>query len=315
MSSKVEHFVTLFNSTFLPQGVALHQSMQLNIKDYVLWVLCVDNETYDVLNKLELQNVRLIKLSEVETKELLKVKSSRTKGEYCWTLTPFAPDFVFNADKLINRVTYIDADIWFRQSPKPIFDEFDNSNKKVLITDHSYSPHYDQSKMSGKYCVQIIIFDKLGSKDIRKWWREKCIDWCFNRFEDGKLGDQKYLESWPVLFPEKVHILLQTKFVQAPWNSEIFSYSDSLIYHFHGLRISSKKCLNTGFYRIPEVVLENIYKEYIVVLKKAVRELVDVGFTLKIQADKENSIKKVLRRINQIRKFIINVSPKGTINW
>ena len=41
-----ENFVTLFNSAFLPQGLALHSSMQACIKDYRLWILCVDENTF-----------------------------------------------------------------------------------------------------------------------------------------------------------------------------------------------------------------------------------------------------------------------------
>jgi len=127
----MEHFVTLFNSLFLPQGLALHRSMERHIQNYTLWILCVDDETYDVLQLLDLPHLRLLKLSELETDELLAVKSGRTIGEYCWTLTPFAPRFVFEADSTVNRVTYLDADVWFRRHPKPIFDEFDASAKEI----------------------------------------------------------------------------------------------------------------------------------------------------------------------------------------
>ena len=63
----MEHFVTIFDSLFLPQGLALHMSMERHIKNYTLWVLCVDKQTYVVLNKLELPNVRLLQLNEFET--------------------------------------------------------------------------------------------------------------------------------------------------------------------------------------------------------------------------------------------------------
>ena len=45
----MEHFVTIFDSLFLPQGLALHMSMERHIKKYTLWVLCVDRQTYFVL--------------------------------------------------------------------------------------------------------------------------------------------------------------------------------------------------------------------------------------------------------------------------
>ena len=91
----MEHFVTLFNRLFLPQGLALYLSMKRHMREYVLWILCVDDETYDVLGRLNLPNIRRLKLSELETPELLEVRPGRTISEYCWTVTPFAPRFVF----------------------------------------------------------------------------------------------------------------------------------------------------------------------------------------------------------------------------
>ena len=41
----MEHFVTVFNSLFLPQGLALYDSMQKNLDSFKLWVVCVDQKT------------------------------------------------------------------------------------------------------------------------------------------------------------------------------------------------------------------------------------------------------------------------------
>ncbi len=119
-----ENYVTLFNSTFLPQGLALHSSMCKQIPNFLLWILCVDDLVYDQLTIINLSNVKLLKLSELETSSLINVKPNRTIGEYCWTLTSFAPEFVFNANPLITRVTYLDCDVWFTSSPNPAFKEF-----------------------------------------------------------------------------------------------------------------------------------------------------------------------------------------------
>jgi hypothetical protein len=63
----VEHFVTLFDSHYLPQGLALHESMERHLDDYVLWILCVDEKTYEVLSHLNLNRVGLLDLADWET--------------------------------------------------------------------------------------------------------------------------------------------------------------------------------------------------------------------------------------------------------
>jgi hypothetical protein len=165
----MEHYVTLFDSLFLPQGLALHASMERHAGSYTLWVLCMDEAAYDVLTSLHLPNLKLLALSHLETPELLAVKSGRTRGEYCWTLTPFAPRFVFEAASEVERVTYLDADLWFRKNPALIFREFTASGKGVQITDHAYAPEYDSTATSGQFCVQFMTFHRQRGEAVRKW--------------------------------------------------------------------------------------------------------------------------------------------------
>lgn len=279
----MEHYVTLFDSLFLPQGLALHMSMERHVKSYTLWILCVNDEAHTVLTKLQLPNVRLLQLSKLETEELLRVKPTRSKGEYCWTLTPFAPRFVFETDPEVERVTYLDADLWFCKHPKPIFDEFDASGKQVLITDHAYAPEYDQSATSGQYCVQFMTFTRHGGEVVRKLWEEQCIEWCYARFEDGKFGDQKYLDDWPVLFSEQVHVLRDKELALAPWNATRFPYGNAVVWHFHGLKLLSNHSAMIGDYRIPRITFSIIYLSYFRDVEKSCMSISEIGFDFRAQ--------------------------------
>jgi hypothetical protein len=291
-----EHFVTLFDSAFLPQGLALHASMRRHVPSFRLWVLCVDDWAHDLLTRLDLPDCTPLRLSAIETPELLAVKPERGKGEYCWTLTPFAPRFVFEVDPSVQRVTYIDADIAFYKDPAPLFDEFERSGAKVLITDHGYAPEYDQSATSGQYCVQFMVFERDGGETVRQWWEERCIEWCYARFEDGKFGDQKYLDDWPSRFRGLVHVLRQQELAQAPWNATRFPYSQAVFFHFHGLRISPGRRFDLGpIYPLPRPTLEHIYEPYVAELKAAIGVLAELGFDARPQA-KPLGWSKLLRR-------------------
>ena len=288
----MEHFVTLFDLLFLPQGLALHRSMERHAGNYTLWILCMDDEVHEILSLMKLPNVQLLQLSLVETKELKRVKPERTVGEYCWTVTPFAPKFVFKADISVKRVTYLDADLWFRKSPAPIFQEFDNSGKDVLITDHAYAPEYDLSEKSGQYCVQFTTFTREGGETVRKWWEERCIEWCFDRFENGKFGDQKYLDDWPERFPEQVHVLSNQGWTLAPWNANRFPYSNGIFWHFHELRLTEKQSKLlvqfTTSYSIPPITRKQIYKPYLEDLRVVIEIMKSHGVQPKIQKKYRN---------------------------
>ena len=284
----MEHFITLFDSLFIPQGLALHMSMERHVGKYTLWILCVDDEVHEVLTKLALPNVRLLKLSNLETEELRRVKQGRTKGEYCWTLTPFAPRFVFETDPQVQRVTYLDADVWFRKNPAPIFREFEASRKDVLITDHAYAPEYDQSATSGQYCVQFMTFTRAGGEVVRKWWEERCIEWCYGRVEDGKFGDQKYLDDWPERFKDLVHVLQNKEWILGPWSATRYPYGNSILWHFHDVRVGEKSNRKHGIvcvgYKLPKQTRDYIYAIYFEDLKLSTIKLINFGVKIRPQA-------------------------------
>lgn len=283
----MEHYVTLFDSLFLPQGLALHESLERHAGDYTLWVVCVDERTLDVLSKLQLPHVRPLELAALETDDLLRVKPGRTRGEYCWTLTPFAPKFVFDADASVQRVTYVDADLWLAASPRPLFDEFEASGKAVLITEHAYAPEHDRTHVSGRFCVQFMTFVRHAGEPVRAWWQDRCIEWCFARFEDGKFGDQLYLEDWPQRFGHLVHVLGARSAMQAPWNATRFAPSEAIVFHFHGLRLlRGDQVLASDHYRINHSTAGALYQPYLAALARATARLAGAGHRVAPQIDR-----------------------------
>jgi hypothetical protein len=311
----MENYVTLFDSYFIPQGIALHKSMVRNIINFKLWILCMDEESFEFLKKINLPMVEILNLKDFENEELLSIKKKRKINEYCWTLTPFLPDFVFSMDSTLERVTYIDADLWFLKDPKEIFQEFEKSYKNILITSHSYNAKYDQTNKSGRFCVQFIIFNKYKSQYIRDWWKSKCIEWCFDYYEDGKLGDQKYLDSWPNLFCDDVHILEQKNFALAPWNCQVYPYGEAVFFHFQGLRISSKTTISIGLYEFPQVVIENLYLPYFRDLKSCIELMCENNFRFIVQADRITIFKKIKNILYLMKYFITEKFRSGELKF
>jgi hypothetical protein len=262
-----EHFVTLFDSFYLPQGLALYSSLSATVDDFCLWILCVDNNAYNFLNNLSLSNVKLLSLEHLETSSLIEAKLKRTRSEYCWTITPWSIYWVFQADSSIARVTYLDADTFFFKSPLIILDELAKSGRSFLLTAHAYSPFYDQTVTSGRYCVQFVPVVRSGGLPILLWWRDKCTEWCYARYENGLFGDQKYLESIPHLFPNDILDLGNDPRFLAPWNANYYRFSDCVLFHFQGFRvISSRFCILCSIYTLNETVRIYIYRHYLSII-------------------------------------------------
>lgn len=300
-----EHYVTLFNSKFLPQGISLLLSMEKHIENFNLWILCLDIECYNLLCKLNNKAVTPLLLSDFETSDLLKVKKIRSFTEYCWTLTPFTFKFVHSIDNTIKRLTYLDADMFFFKNPSDIFYDFEKSQKSVLITKHNYSPFYDHSNTSGKYCVQFLTINYEDGELIRKDWEYKCLEWCYNRFEDGKFGDQKYLDRWPIDFKNKVHVLVKNDIILAPWNITKYSTEELIIFHFHGLRVLNNDKFYLGNYLIPRATYDQIYKIYLGSLKESIDLLKSLKFYDYVQQN--NSLLLKIKSILSVPYFILKL--------
>lgn len=246
----VLNYCTLFNSAYLTRGLAMYQSLSRVCSNFHLYVFAFDDVTLSYFRFASLPNLTVISLFDFEDESLLLVKPTRSAGEYCWTAT--ASTILYCLEKFnLDHCAYIDADMVFYSDPRVLNEELSNSS--VLITEHRYTPEYDQSATSGIYCVQYVLFrnDEAGMKVLR-WWREACIDWCFNRSENGKFGDQKYLDDWTTKF-EGVHVLKHLGGGIAPWNLQQFKLISEngvffvreiksgltqplIFFHFHGLR-------------------------------------------------------------------------------
>jgi hypothetical protein len=270
----MEHFVTIFDRLFLPQGLALLLSMQRHISDFTLWVICMDEKTRDVLDAYNVPNLKLLEIEKLETDELVKIKEERSRGEYCWTLTAHVPKFVFASDPEIQRVTYIDSDLWFLADPTPVFKELEDVEKAVLITEHNYAPEYAYLNKFGKFCVQFMVFNRDTSEDVRKWWEDRCMEWCYGRLEDGKFGDQKYLDEFENLFPNDVHVLQNKNLALAPWNATMLDHSQSVFFHFHGVRLLDQNRIHLGRYELPSNLCHSIFRPYYEDLNHALRFMV-----------------------------------------
>ena len=274
-----EHYVTLFDSGFLANGLALHTSLRRHAPDSVLWVLCMDETAQRVLDQLALPGLRTIAIDDALTPALSAVRADRTRAEFSWTMAAFTPDLVFARDASARWATYVDADMWLAQSPAPILDELRTSGAAVLITEHAYAPEFEQSLAYGIYCVQFMPFERDASAPIRRWWQDRVVEWCYARAEDGKFGDQKYLDDWPVRFGDAVHVLANPQWTQAPWNATRFPAPDAITYHFHRLRTAGPDRALVGLYRLPRPTVDLMYRPYLVDLRAAYTALAGVGFT------------------------------------
>jgi hypothetical protein len=113
---------------------------------------------------------------------------------------------------------------------------------------------------------------------VLNWWRDACLEWCYNRFEDGKFGDQKYLDDWTHKF-SGVHVLEHLGGGVAPWNLQQYQllsghkmletktgkYFNLIFFHFHDIKIinGNFQYINLLSYDKSYLYLKEIYINYV----------------------------------------------------
>jgi hypothetical protein len=284
------NFCTLFDTHYLTRGVALYYSLEKHCDDFHLYIFAFNDKCYEILNKLNLAKATIIPLKDFEDEELLKVKPTRSIAEYCWTSTSSTILYVLKKYN-VESCTYLDADMFFYSSPAPIFEEM--GEKSILLTEHRYSLQYNKAIKAGKYCVQFVTIrnNKQGLEALA-WWRDRCLEWCYARHEDGKFGDQLYLDDWTTRF-EGVHVMQYLGGGLAAWNIQQYDFTktdgkvigtekttgqkfNAVFYHFHYMRFIQNGEVELGRRFLSEDVKNIFYKPYISYLDELKTEILRI---------------------------------------
>jgi len=283
----INNFCTLFDRNYFYKGLAMYNSLVANCsKDFNLWILCMDDMAYELLQKMNLPHIKLVSLNEFESPELLKAKKERSVAEYSWTCASNFIWFLIQQNRELEMIIYLDADLYFFSDPQTLIDELGDGD--VMITEHHYTKKYDQAALSGKYCVQFMVFkNNPNGLAILDWWRSSCLEWCFDRLENGRFGDQKYLDDWTTRF-KGVHELQNLGGGVAPWNVQQYDFSINdnkifgrtkktgdvwplVFYHFHSFcLISPTKYLAARRYDISKNVQALINEPYFKALQNSI---------------------------------------------
>lgn len=259
----------------------MYESLKTYSNEFQLFLFAFDDMSFQILKALNLQHVTIVSLDEFETSELLEVKKVRSKAEYCWTCTPSIISYLFNKYNFAD-CTYLDADLIFYSDPAVLIEEMVENQKNVLITEHRFSPiaKLYEKKRAGRFCVQFVTFtNESDSLLILEKWRLQCIDWCYARYEEGKFGDQKYLDVWPDDYPN-INILQHFGGGIAPWNLQQYSFSYNgesitgkvkktgsvfkvVFYHFQYVKFIKTGLYDIGWYLISSCFRKMFYFPYL----------------------------------------------------
>lgn len=240
-------YCTYFDHNYLSRALLTIESLRHFEPEAPIHVLALSDLCETVLRELALPNVEIIPLAQLEQAypELAPLKRERRLIEYYFTLSPFLPHYLF-ARTTADRINYIDGDLYFFTSPRPVLDSLGEAS--VVITPHRFSFEYRNHVQYGLFNVAWITYRRCAEGlDCLNTYKAECTAWCYDRVEDGRFGDQKYLDAWPGRYPN-LKVIEHKGFNLAIWNAHNYMIrlkndivmidDDPLVfYHFASTRL------------------------------------------------------------------------------
>ncbi|TMA24391.1 MAG: hypothetical protein E6J78_20675 [Deltaproteobacteria bacterium] len=263
----MNHFCTLFDRNYLLQGMALYRSLRRHAKGFVLYTICMDEQSFAMVSRLQADDLKPIPVSALEDEETRQLRARTTHGQFCWASQPLSCLHLLDRFAL-PRITYLDADSMFFADPQLLFDELGDAS--VSLVPHRYSKGYDQTEASGRYCVQFNAFrNSAEGRAVLAFWRSECFKYSKDRL--SALPGQTCLDRWPAF--RGVREIEHRGAGVAPWNVQSYRLSERgnqlyvddepiVFYHYHQYGRYPDGAHELGYYRLPDRVVELIYRPY-----------------------------------------------------
>ena len=284
-AAPIRYYCSYFDRNYLARALVLLESLERQeTQDFRLIVICLDELTRLLLKTLKHPRLLLVARHDLEHDDpaLTAPREQRTLAEYFWTLGPSAIRHAMQWVPEGEPLVYLDADLCFFADPGPMLRELDGHS--VLIHEHRYAPGMTHMEAySGRFNVGLMGFrNDARGREVLDWWRERCIEWCFARSEDGKFGDQMYLNDWPTRF-DGVRVMQHAGGGVAPWNQSGLHFSEGrdasgrpqlqvqgqplVFFHFHAqVPVNPQVYLLIKYaaYRLPHLAVTLAYLPYVV---------------------------------------------------
>ena len=138
--------------------MTLYESLEELDIQFTLYVVCLDQETYDILEKLDHSNVVAVRIDDIEKfdPEFSACKQNRSRIEYFFTLSPVMPLYLFEKYPQIDILAYMDADLLFYSSPQALYDELGEAS--ILIIEHRFPDKIKWREKFGRFNVQFQLY-------------------------------------------------------------------------------------------------------------------------------------------------------------
>ena len=279
----MHNYCSIISNEYIQKGLLLYNSLNKHDKNFRFFFVCLNDEVKSLLKAMKLEKAIILSIDQIENDDpqLAAVKATRSEKEYAWTSKASIFLYLFKNYPEIDHILWMDVDIVFYSSPEPIFREMNLCS--VLLTRERFKG--DNAKLNdiyGIYNTGLMGFQRdKNAISFIKWYRKKCIEWCYDKIMPGKWSDQMYLNKINKTF-KGVRISKDISINVTAWNiqgctveklkDDIYIDGKKLIfYHYSGFKHANYEEFELcNYIDLQEDVVKFIYVPYVSNYKKMI---------------------------------------------
>jgi hypothetical protein len=269
------NYCSVVSKDYVHKGLMLYNSLAKHDPDFEFFFICMNEDAKSLLEKMQLEKATLIPISDVERQyeELASVKYTRNEKEYAWTSKGSIFLYLFANYPELEHLVWLDSDIVFYSSPEPIFAELRECSI-LLAMERFVGENKKLNSIFGIYNTGLMGFKRDdNAMECIKYFKEKCIEWCYNAVVPGKWSDQMYVNDWVKRF-NKVRIIRNVGINATGWNiqdcrirklgNELYVNDKKLVFfHYSGFYYYNDKEFELcGYIKLPEDAINLVYIPY-----------------------------------------------------
>lgn len=209
--------LSVSDSNYLSRCATMLESAEC---DHFSTVLALDDGAFNLRN--EFPDIAIVRLEAYleQNPNVARSIQGRSRAEKIFSVGPSVLLSLADDVSPGGWLAYADSDLFFLSSLQNYLNQFESAN--VVLAPHR---HYAWNKRRlakyGAFNVGLVAFrnNEEGLRTLR-FWAESCLTWCFDRAEEGKYADQKYLEAFSSI-AAGVYVDASVGVNLAPWNAPL----------------------------------------------------------------------------------------------
>lgn len=319
-------YCTILDKNSMARGLAMLESLHKHDASAKIIVLCLDKIAQLLLTKIcpFISEYLPLDAFEKDILDLKKAKSNRAWKEFKRTLIPVFILHTLEKQEEGARVIYIDPEVFFFSSLRPIIRE--GQHNSITMLPNNFPKRLKHLHGCGNYNTGIFSVKKEDSAlSSIKWWAARCLEAC-PPCSEGIIGygEQVYLDP---LFHNRVNVgeFKHPGIGIGPWNQEndILSIDENenvffgkvplVSYNFHSLIVADMDIVvassNNIVYRLSTEVMRCCYAPYLTALDKAFSRLrsLDPNFNFGMDSTTLDINSPLMIRTSQVEKLCTGI--------